>query len=166
MATHSEIVKRADQFKISLGNNGKRIFQVTRQDIELDNETCCMLILNEQTAKVLLREEQTKLKGIELANQCISNQIMDPLKTIEQYADILINKSSSRPEIRELLEAIKYCNRMIQYNINDLQDIVNLKNRNFKVKNEWVAVKEVVTETANCNKLQAQRKKQSINIIV
>ena len=83
---------------------------------------CCMLILYEQTANVLLQEERTKLKGIELANQCISKQIMDPLKTIEQYADILINKSSRRPEIRELLEAIKYCNRMIQFNINDLQD--------------------------------------------
>lgn len=84
---------------------------------------------------------------------------MDPLSTIEQYADILINKSSRRPQIIKLLEAIKYCNRMIKFNIFDLRDQVNMQYQNVKIKEEWTNIQELFTETVNCNKLQSQRKR-------
>ena len=65
---------------------------------------------------------------------------MDPLSTIEQYADILINKSSRRPKFIKLLEAIKYCNRMIQFNILNLRDQVNMEYQNVKIKEEWTNI--------------------------
>ena len=76
-----------------------------------------MLLIQEETAQVLLQKEREFNVGIKFANQCISSQLMDPLQTISQYADILLKKLASRPEITNLLEAIKYCNRMIQFNI-------------------------------------------------
>jgi hypothetical protein len=58
---------------------------------------------------------------------------MDPLQTINQYADILLKKITNRPEITNLLEAIKYCNRMIQFSIMDLQDISSITDERFKI---------------------------------
>ena len=76
-----------------------------------------MLIIQEETAQMQLKKEREFNVGIKFANQCISSQLMDPLQTISQYADILLNKLAHRPEVVNLLEAIKYCNRMIQFNI-------------------------------------------------
>jgi signal transduction histidine kinase len=78
------------------------------------------------------------------ANKCISNQITEPLNTINSYADILLSKLEQRPEIVKLLEAIKCCNQMIKFNILDLQDITNIQKRSFKIKNERVNPRELL----------------------
>ena len=96
------------------------------------------------------------------ANNCISNQITEPLNTINSYADILLKKLEQRPEIVKLLEAIKFCNQMIKFNILDLQDISNIQKHVFKIKNERVNPHEVLQEVINLNKMQADKKKQSI----
>ena len=45
-----------------------------------------------------------------------------------QYVDAIFRKMDGRPEICALLNAIKYCNRMIQFSIMDLQDISSITN--------------------------------------
>jgi K+-sensing histidine kinase KdpD len=99
---------------------------------------------------------------MEFANKCISNQIMEPLNTINSYADILLRKLEQRPEIIKLLEAIKGCNQMIKFNILDLQDIGNIQKRSFKIKKEQVNPRELLQEVINMNKMQAHKKKQRI----
>lgn len=69
-----------------------------------------MLLVHEQTANYELQKVRECNAGMKFANQCISNQIMEPLQTINQYVDILLRKLEQRPEILKLLEAIKYCN--------------------------------------------------------
>jgi K+-sensing histidine kinase KdpD len=99
---------------------------------------------------------------MEFANKCISNQITEPLNTINSYVDILLRKLEQRPEIVKLLEAIKGCNQMIKFNILDLQDIGNIQKRSFKIKNEQVNPRELLQEVINMNKMQAHKKKQRI----
>ena len=84
---------------------------------------------------------------------------MDPLQTINQYADILLKKIANRPEITNLLEAIKYCNRMIQFNVKNLQDIKNIAQNNFKIMLETVSPRDLLEEVINSNKMQARKKK-------
>ena len=72
-----------------------------------------MLQIQEQTAQYMLERERKHTSGIKFANSCISNQIMDPLRTVGQYVDAIFRKMDGRPEICALLNAIKYCNRMI-----------------------------------------------------
>ena len=79
-----------------------------------------MLLLREQTAEIKLDKQKRNLKGLTFANKCISNQMLDPLQTIDQYADILIDKSQRRPDTLNFLQAIKYCSQMVQFNISNL----------------------------------------------
>ena len=88
-----------------------------------------MLLLHEQTVQFQLQKTREQNAGMAFANKCISNQIMEPLNTINSYAEILLRKLEQRPEIVKLLEAIKCCNQMIKFNILDLQDISNIQKR-------------------------------------
>lgn len=92
------------------------------------------------------------------ANKCISNQIFTPLKTINLYVDILIRCLQQRPEYLNMLEAIKYCNRMIQFSIYDLQARFKVV-PNAEPNIEVVDVREVINDTVTFNKVQAHQKK-------
>ena len=86
---------------------------------------------------------------------------MEPLQTIAQYADILLQRQDKQ-ESRSLLKAIKYCNRMVQFNIRDLEDVSNLSSRRFQIKNDRVDIRKLIADTIKCQKIQASKKKQQI----
>ena len=112
-----------------------------------------MLIIQEQTAFYQLDKEKQKNTAIKFANACISNQIMGPLQTIIQYVEILLRKLEQRPDICNLLDAIKYLNNSIMFQIQDLQDISNITKNRFKVKFESFNVHEAIKETIKINKM-------------
>jgi hypothetical protein len=48
------LASKCTQFELKTGNADKRIFEITAEKIELDNRSCIMLLLHEQTAKYQL----------------------------------------------------------------------------------------------------------------
>ena len=73
-----------------------------------------------------------------------------------------MKKLAHRPEIITLLEAIKYCNKMIQFNIQNLQDVTNIAQNHFKIMLDRVDPRELINEVINSNKMQARKKRQNI----
>ena len=163
---NKKLMSVSKHFEVNLSDGSKRIFTLTKEPIALENQPCEMLLLQEQTAFVELEKEREFNVGIKFANQCISNQLMDPLQTISQYADILLNKLAHRPEVVNLIEAIKYCNRMIQFNIQNLQDVTNIAQNHFKIKKERVDPRELLQEVVDSNKMQARKKNQGIVLLI
>jgi hypothetical protein len=73
-----------------------------------------------------------------------------------------MRKLEQRPEIVKLLDAIKCLNRMVQFSIQDLQDISSIGKKKFKVCMSRVSPREALREVINSYKMQAHKKKQAI----
>ena len=137
-------MQSSKQFEVILADGTSRVFTFTKEPITLAEQVCEMLLLQEQTTMVQLEKEREYNGCIRLANQCISSQLMDPLKTINQYTDILLKKLAHRPEVITLIEAIKYCNRMVQFNIGNLGDVTSVDALNLKIKKEKIDPRELI----------------------
>ena len=89
------------------------------------------------------------------ANACISNELRTPLKTIDLYTDILLRECKADLRLCEIIDAIKVGANMIRFNIQDLQDISNIRNRGFNVQISTFKVKHCLQEIINLNSMEA-----------
>ena len=99
VTSNKAILEKCDLFDLNLDNQSKRVFEITVETVLLEKKECTMLLLHEQTAQYKLQKYREQTAGMAFANKCISNQIMEPLNTINSYADILNRKLEQRPEI-------------------------------------------------------------------
>jgi signal transduction histidine kinase len=67
-----------------------------------------------------------------------------------------------RPKLLKLVEAIKNCNRMVQFNIYDLQDITRIANKKFVIENVQVNPRALLNDVVNSYQMHAHKKKQRI----
>jgi hypothetical protein len=51
IVSNKELASNCTQFELKTGNEEKRIFEITAETIVLDNRSCIMLLLHEQTAQ-------------------------------------------------------------------------------------------------------------------
>ena len=63
-------------------------------------------MMHDHTAFHQLDKEQKENIGLHRANACISNSMMIPLRTINQYVDILMQACASDAKLCELISAI------------------------------------------------------------
>lgn len=152
--------------ELTLNNDSKRVFSVAKQQIEVGGETCYMVLMHENTASHELKEQQAELESIKFSNSCISDQILEPLRVIDQYIEILYDQLKQRPDTRKITEAIKNCSRLIQFQIMDLRDIASIANQKFQVHLKIVDIHAAIDETINANQPQAQLKKQKLRCII
>lgn len=87
-----------------------------------------MLLVRDQTDKIELQNAKQHETGVEYANRCLSNQILDPLNKIISFVNTLVEKLTPVNDVLIMFDAIRHCGLMIMYSIYDLKDQLNIVN--------------------------------------
>ena len=113
-------------YTVKVDANTKRIFEVSKQKIQMDKKDCNLITIAEHTHLYALKKISTQNMNIKFANSVITNQIMESFSTITMYANILLTKVQMGPVITNIIQAIKFCNQMCMFQLKDLQDMSNI----------------------------------------
>jgi len=89
-----------DKYEFTLKAKSRRVFTISKQTINFNNEKCFMIVIQEHTTRIQLQQQQQNMKGIIFSNSVITSKIMDPIQTIAVHADILQQETSIKPESR------------------------------------------------------------------